>query len=318
MCTHNGARFIEAQLHSILSQTLPPQQLVLSDDDSSDATVQLVTEMVEEYREHHPLDFVVFRNMPALGVARNFEQAILACTGDLIALSDQDDAWVTERLAVVAARFEREPELSLVHCDARLIDEQGGALDAALFDSLGVSDWERETEQTADALKVLLRRNIVTGATTVFRRELASRAMPIPEGWIHDEWLAVVAAAVGRIGIEPRQLVDYRQHDANQIGAGKLSFRQKLDKLMQPRRDRNRTLLLRSQHLAPRLQHLGAEPRLIALAEYKARHEAFRSRLPANRLLRVVPVLVRAAAGWYRRYGMGPQDVLRDLVQPAG
>lgn len=315
LCTHNGARFVESQLRSILNQSVPPQQLVLSDDDSTDATVQLVTDLVEEFREQHPLEFVVFRNTPALGVARNFEQAILACDKDLIALSDQDDVWVPERLAEVVARFKRQPELSLIHSDARLVDEQGAALGATLFDSLGISGWERETEQSADALKVLLRRNIVTGATTVFRRGLAARALPIPAGWIHDEWLAVVAAAVGRIGIEPRQLVDYRQHDTNQIGAGKLSFRQKLGKLMEPRGERNRTLLERSQQLAARLQPLGAEARLVALARDKARHESFRSRLPANRLLRVVPVLVRAATGWYRRFGMGAQDVLRDLVQ---
>lgn len=317
LCTHNGARFIETQVRSILNQTVRPQQLVLSDDDSADATVQLVTDLVEEHREQHPLEFVVFRNAPALGVARNFEQAILACDKDLVVLSDQDDVWASERLAEVTARFASEPELSLLHSDARLVDAQGAALGATLFDSLGVSFWERETEQSADALRVLLRRNIVTGATTVVRRGLAARAMPIPEGWIHDEWLAVVAAVVGRIGIEVGQLVDYRQHDTNEIGAGKLSFRKKLGKLTEPRADRNSTLLLRSQQLATRLEALGAEPRLVALARDKARHESFRSRLPANRLLRVVPVLVRAASGWYTRFGMGSQDVLRDLVQPA-
>jgi glycosyltransferase involved in cell wall biosynthesis len=317
LCTHNGARFVEAQLRSILNQTVPPQQLVLSDDDSTDATVQLVTELVEEHRQQRPLEFVVFRNSPALGVAANFEQAIVACSGDLIALSDQDDVWVPERLAEAVATFAARPELSLLHSDARLVDATGAPLGATLFGSLEVSEWERETETTTDALRVLVRRNIVTGATAVFRRELAERAMPIPEGWIHDEWLAAVASATGRIGIDDRQLVDYRQHATNQIGAGKLSFAQKLGKLQQPRAERNRTLLLRSEQLLARLHAIGVEPSLLELARGKVRHEAFRSRLPSNRLLRVVPVLVRAAGGWYRRYGMGAQDVLRDLVQPA-
>jgi glycosyltransferase involved in cell wall biosynthesis len=319
LCTHNGARFVETQVRSILDQTLPPTQLVLSDDASADATVQLVTAMVENHLAAHPeheLDFVVIRNERALGVAGNFQQAILACDGELIALSDQDDVWVPERLAVLEATFAANPRLSLVHSDARLVDDNGAPLGATLFDSISVSSWERETETTPDALRVLVRRNIVTGATAVFRRELAALAMPIPEAWIHDEWLAAVAAAVGSIGIDDRPLVDYRQHGGNQIGAAKPSFRQKLAKLQAPRAERNRTLLLRAEQLAVRLPTLGAAPRLVALARGKVRHERFRSRLPANRLLRVVPVLVRAIGGWYRQFGMGAQDVLRDLVQP--
>lgn len=319
LCTHNGERFVESQVQSILDQTLPPSQLVLSDDASADATVQLVTALVENHRASHPerpLDFVVFRNERALGVAGNFEQAILACDGDLIALSDQDDVWVPERLAEIRAVFAANSQLSLVHSDARLVDDNGAPLGATLFDSIGVSRWERETETTADALRVLVRRNIVTGATAVFRRELVSRAMPIPDAWIHDEWLAAVAAAVGRIGIDARHLVDYRQHGANQIGAAKLSFIQKLAKLQEPRSERNRILLLRAEQLASRLQKLKADPRLVSLARTKVRHETFRSSLPANRLFRVVPVLVRAGGGWYRHFGMGAQDVLRDLIQP--
>lgn len=318
LCTHNGERFVETQVRSILGQTLPPTQLVLSDDASADATVQVVTTLVENHRAAHPereLDFVVFRNEPALGVAGNFQQAILACDGELIALSDQDDVWVPERLAEMEALFAADPQLSLVHSDARLVDDDGAPLGATLFDSIAVSRWERETETSNDALRVIVRRNIVTGATAVFRSELASRAMPIPSAWIHDEWLAAVAAAVGRIGLDDRPLIDYRQHGGNQIGASKLTFGDKLAKLREPRRQRNRTLLLRAEQLAARLPSLGAHPQLVSLARDKVRHEAFRSRLPSKRLLRVVPILVRASGGWYRKFGMGAQDVLRDLVQ---
>ena len=84
----------------------------------------------------------------------------------------------------------------------------------------------------------------------------------------------------------------------------------------EPRKERNRILLLRAEQLASRLQKLKADPRLVSLARTKVRHEAFRSSLLANRLFRVVPVLVRAGGGWYRHFGMGAQDVLRDLIQP--
>lgn len=322
LCTHNGERFIEAQLRSILGQSLPPRQLVLSDDDSTDATVSIASAIVAEHAARHPdraLEFTVLTNRPALGVAGNFQQAILACDSELVSLCDQDDVWVPDRLATAVDRFAREERLLLLHSDARLVDERGEPLGATLFGSLGVSGWERDTETGPHAIRVLVRRNIVTGATTVFRRHLADIAMPIPVGWIHDEWLAMMAAVTGRIGIDPRELIDYRQHGRNQIGASKLSFAQKTRKLREPRAARNRTLLLRAEQLVTRLEALGdrIEPGTLALARRKHRHEAFRSALPATRILRVVPVLVNAARGRYRLFGMGAQDVLRDLVQPA-
>jgi glycosyltransferase involved in cell wall biosynthesis len=99
LCTHNGERFITEQVRSILAQSYPPAELVLSDDASSDRTVAVATAIVEEHnRDHGDVRLVVMENRPALGVAANFAQAIAACTGDLVALSDQDDRWAPERL----------------------------------------------------------------------------------------------------------------------------------------------------------------------------------------------------------------------------
>ena len=318
LCTHNGAAFIGAQLDSILNQTRPPTELVVSDDASTDATMQLVRERIDAFRAAGgELSVQLFENRPALGVAANFAQAIGACHGDLVALSDQDDLWHPERLDVIARYFADHPEVWLVHGDARRVDSAGLPLPRSLFESLRVSGGEQRHIRSGDALRVLIRRNVATGATTVFRRGLVEQALPIPEGWIHDEWLAMVAALLERVAIVPGRLIDYRQHGGNQIGATELTAQTALARLREPRAERNRRLSTRANSL---LERFGTDPRLaptaVELIRGKAQHEQFRAGLPAGRIGRVGPVLGAWASGRYRRYGLGARDAVRDLVQP--
>jgi glycosyltransferase involved in cell wall biosynthesis len=319
LCTHNGAEFLGAQLDSILNQTAPPTQLVLSDDDSTDGTVQLARDRIDGYRRAGgEIDFLVIKNHPALGVAQNFAQAIAACTGDLIALCDQDDVWHPERLEVIGAYFAHHPDVTLVHGDARLVDDGGAPLGRSLFESLRLTPHERMQIDRGTAIHTLIRRNVVTGATSVFRRELVEMALPIPNGWIHDEWLGIIAAILGRVAIVPGQLVDYRQHGSNQIGAEQLTMRVALSKLRQPRAERNRNLFVRAQALTDRLHDIGGrvDQRYFRIAWEKVEYERYRLALPAARLKRIVPVLISVMNGKYRRFGLGSQDALRDLVQP--
>lgn len=324
LCTHNGERFIQAQLVSILEQSYLPVEIVLSDDDSSDATVALARSTFELWAEQHPDRAVTLRvlhNRPALRVAKNFEQAILECSGDLIALCDQDDVWHPERLATIVDIFEARPDVLLVHSDARLVDAAGEPLGSLLLDTLRVSGWERTSINSGEAHRVLIRRNVVTGATAVVRGSTAHSAMPVPDGWIHDEWLAAFAAAHGALVLDERALIDYRQHDNNQIGAASLNAAGKISRLRAPRAERNRRLLVRATSLTERLSAVPTRDlvseEVRALADGKYDHERFRSNLPVSRLSRVLPVLRRAAAGGYAKFGLGAQDIVRDIVQPA-
>ena len=86
----------------------------------------------------------------------------------------------------------------------------------------------------------------MTGATAAIRRRLAAVAVPFPAEWVHDEWLAMVAASIGRIVPLDEQLIDYRQHGGNEIGAVELTFRGKLGRLIAPGRQRNERLLARA------------------------------------------------------------------------
>ncbi|TBN55942.1 glycosyltransferase family 2 protein [Glaciihabitans arcticus] len=314
LCTHNGAAYVAQQVESILAQTLQPSQIVLSDDASTDSTVAIVRELVER---HPHIAFTVFENNPALRVTKNFEQAMLASTGDLVALSDQDDVWHPERLATIAALFEQRPEVLLVHSDASLVDGEGAPLGTGLFESLEIADSELEAIDDGRTLDVLLRRNVVTGATTVVRRELVATAAPFPESWVHDEWLAAIAAATGRTAVIRAQLVDYRQHGANQIGARRLSALEKARKLGVPREERNRGLVARASDLVQQLEALDVTAEVLQKARAKLAHERARYALPAFRLARVASTVRALARGDYNRYSRGTLDAVRDLVQPA-
>lgn len=317
LCTHNGARFVQEQLRSILSQTVLPTQIVISDDASSDETLAIVRAVLAGVSGIH-VD--IMHNPIALGVVANFQQAVTACTGDLVALCDQDDVWHPDRLAVAATRFEASEALTLVHSDARLVDEVGAPLGHSLFMALGISAREREEAASGDELAVLLRRNLVTGATAMFSRRAVSAAVPFAELWVHDEWLAMIAASIGEGELLDVQLVDYRQHSGNQIGVQRLSLTGKLGRVLEPRNGRNVYLANRAALVLERLEALGAEVRPDALARVreKLEHLTVRAGYSRNRLGRIGPVARELRTGRYARYSRGLGDVLRDLLQPAG
>jgi glycosyltransferase involved in cell wall biosynthesis len=320
LCTHNGARYVRRQLASILAQTRPADQLVISDDASADATVSVIEQELAAHRASGaPAPAVlILRNETALGVTANFEQALRACEGGLIALSDQDDEWEPDKLERMAAFFAGRPGLGFLHTDATLIDDDSMPVGGTLFGVLEVSDDERAAVHSGRAFDAFVRRNLATGATAMVAADLVRAALPFPAEWVHDEWLAIQAAARGRLDLSERPLTRYRRHDENQIGAGDPTLRHKVGRVLGRRGDRNRMLAVRSRILADRLAAASGIPsEHLALAEEKAAFEAERAALPANRLRRAVPVLRMAAGDRYQRLASrGRMDVLRDLLQP--
>ena len=316
MCTHNGARWVGEQVRSILAQEgARVDELVVSDDASGDDTLAIV----EREAAGSGAALCILRNPVALGVTANFEQALTATTGELVALSDQDDVWAPDRLARAVEVMRARPEVDLVFGDARIVDGEGAPTGATLFGTLGLAAGERDAVGRGRALDALLRRSLVTGATALVRRSLVERAAPFPADWVHDEWLAIVAALTADVAIAPGELIDYRIHGGNQIGVARLTPAVAWRRLTEPREARNRRMAGAWAALAERLPALGEAVSApdAELVRGKAAHERFRSALPASRPRRLGPVLGRARAGDYARFSRGAQDILRDLVQPA-
>ncbi|CAN7662794.1 MULTISPECIES: glycosyltransferase family 2 protein [unclassified Variovorax] len=320
LCTHNGARFLREQVRSICLQEPPPAEIVLSDDASKDDSIEVVRAAVNECMRERPglqLPLRVLHNAVALRVTKNFEQAIGACEGELIALSDQDDVWLPGRLARMVSEFETRPGLLLLHTDARLVGANREDLGQTLFHALEVQPFEAERIHGGRAFDVFLRRNLVTGATTVFRRSLLAQAMPLPPEWVHDEWLGIIAAATGEVDVLEEPWIEYRQHEANQIGARRDSFAGKVRKALASRGRIHVERAIKAEILLARLLESGdrVAPETIEKVRGKVAHQRFRAALPASRIARCLPVLREAMTGRYDKFGRGVRGVVRDLFE---
>ena len=317
MATFNGAEYIDEQLASILGGSVVPDEVVVSDDHSTDDTIARVRESFAAHGDERTR-LLVLEGRGQLGVTANFERAIAACDGDLVVLSDQDDLWHRDRLFAALPAFEADPGLSLQHADARLVDRKGRPLGSSLLGALRIRQSERRAIASGHPFNAYIRRNLATGATVVLRRELAALAQPFPREWVHDEWLAIIAAAMGRVDLLDRPIIDYRQHGGNQIGAAAPTFSYRISRFRNPRRDRYVILARRAKILADRLDELNAPRDARQLAREKERFERVRSTFPRSRARRLPLVAREAIRGSYRRLSsQGSIDILRDMLQPA-
>ncbi len=207
MATYNGEKYLEEQLKSIYAQTYKNIEVIVTDDCSIDRTV----EILEQYVKSHGLK--CFVNEKNMGFVKNFEKAISLCTGEYIALSDQDDIWEADKIHTL---YHHIKDALLIHSDASLIDEVGKVIN---------SSYAQNSQKVLrkDIIEYFFN-NDVTGCTMMFSRKLLSTVLPIPENAIsHDWWIAIQAKRQGKITYVPKGLIRYRQHEDNQLGATETS-----------------------------------------------------------------------------------------------
>jgi glycosyltransferase involved in cell wall biosynthesis len=320
MCTFNGARFIDEQLASIAAQTRLPDELIICDDCSTDQTV----EIVERFARNAPFPVRLHVNPTNIGTTGNFGRAIGFCTGDLIALCDQDDVWLPTKLARLEKVFEDSPAIGLVFTDAELVDEEMRPTGLSLWEKLGVGPDSRRQLSSERAIDELITGSTVTGATAAFRSRFKSLTLPIPGDLlvIHDAWIAMLISAVARVSPLSERLVKYRQHATQQIGAlerrsaprGLLS-QSPIDSL---RRDdfyleAVRTMKAVRQRLVEHSNdfELGGAVRLL---EERIDHLDARVGLPQSRIMRAPRVLRELITGRYHRYSNGAYSAMKDLI----
>jgi len=222
MCTYNGAAHLEAQLESIAEQSLPPDELVVCDDGSTDETLQLV----RKFSEAAPFTVRILTGLGRLGVVRNFERALSHVAGKYVALADQDDEWKPNRLESGMRAMKQAEAASgmhcpiLVHSDMHVVDSKGAQIDTSFFDRRGFR------KRHPKPLRELVLQNYVTGCSTLVNRALLDLALPFPATIsIHDLWLALIAAAAGTVVTLDEQTVRYRSHGKNVIGAKRVEWR---------------------------------------------------------------------------------------------
>lgn len=210
MATFNGARWLQEQIDSVVAQTDTDWQLLISDDGSTDATLDII----RENRERDSRIQLLSPRQAARGVVGNFEYLLshaAALNGDFVALSDQDDVWRTDKLAL-----QREKMSVVEACCSDLL----------LIDAAGQSSGERLLSQlsatTKPDLLSLLAQNSVVGCTLAMKPQVLGLALPFPQGLEnHDWWLALCALSLDSLFCDEQALVSYRQHDGNVVGAYK-------------------------------------------------------------------------------------------------
>lgn len=314
LCTYNGESFLREQLDSLLAQTRQPDEIVIADDASTDATWSLLQDFARE-AQNAGITVDLQRNPVNSGYVANFTAAMMRANGDLVFLCDQDDVWHSDKLRRMSEEFQHRPELGLLHTDARLVDREGRSLGLSLFQALEITRAEVVAEHAGEAFDVLLRRNTVTGATLAVRRHLLTSLLPVPQGWVHDEWLAMGACMQMQVDCLEWQSIDYRQHGGNQIGARRRTRREKVLGSSMPKRE---FMNMVAQRLVRALGHLGETRLMLPEKEQQIRgriaHAQFRAQLPRNALARWPAVVGEARSGRYGRYSSGLRSIVSDLM----
>jgi glycosyltransferase involved in cell wall biosynthesis len=314
MCTYNGARFVAEQLASVAAQTRPPDELVVCDDRSGDGTRALV----EEFAARAPFPVRLFVNERNLGSTRNFGRAVSLCDGDLIALADQDDFWLPEKLTRLEARFAARPGAGLVFTDAELVDERLRPTGRRLWERVGFGEREQRLVRGGRAADLLLQGSHVTGATMAFRADFKGLVLEIPDDLpvIHDGWIALLIASVAEVDFVPEPLVRYRQHAGQQVGAKGKPGTEAGVLAAARRANPYGDLISIAERARERLSERGGERARPAVRRLDARlgHLRARAGLPAGKLSRLPAVLRELLTLRYHHYSKGARSALKDLL----
>jgi len=201
--------YFDQQIASLRQQSFADWICIVSDDASP-----------QEYRRKMEATigddsrFICSWHNTNVGFYRNFERSLLAVpvTASFVALCDQDDIWFPEKLTQLVEALSRDPQAMLAYSDMRIVDDEGKLISNTFWSSRR-NNW--------NDISLMLLANTVTGAASLFRRELLRVALPFPEGngdRYHDHVLACFALATGRIAYLDKPLYDYRQHQDNVLG----------------------------------------------------------------------------------------------------
>ena len=197
MATRNGARFIHRQLASILMQLGPLDEVVISDDSSTDGTVDIVKSFGDRRIR-------LYENNTFFSPVFNFENCLKKATGKIIVLSDQDDVWLENRMAVIEEAFkDGQNPIHLIVTDGYVVDENENVIEDSIFKKLGAG-------------KGILKNiydNTYPGCCLAFSRELLQVALPFPKGIpMHDMWLGILGEMFGRVDFVAEKTIKYRKH----------------------------------------------------------------------------------------------------------
>lgn len=317
MATYNGEKYIQEQLDSFCVQTRLPDELIVSDDGSSDATIHIL----RSFQDNALFAVQIHENSENQGYTRNFERALSKCSGELVFLSDQDDVWFPEKIEKCIDVLGRHPETQLLIHDLSYCTED--------LTEIGQTKIER-MEKVFD-----LDHDFITGMATVVRGSFLALCLPIPDDTsiTHDSWLHSCASIIGRKRIVSEVMALYRRHASNATSMNALNVsytttiryfkKGELKRLLFQKTapldtDSNKVYEWLEEHKATLLANELTERELIErrFNQEIQRVQAAISRselLKLNRIRRIVPIVRLMISSGYRFYS-GWKSAIKDFM----
>jgi glycosyltransferase involved in cell wall biosynthesis len=196
IATYNGSSYIKEQLLSILDQISVNDEIVISDDGSTDNTLAIISELNEPRIK-------LIDGEQHLGIIKNFERTLCAAEGDFIFLCDQDDIWLPEKVEMSLTALKSS---LLVVSDCEVVDSKLNKIHSSFF---------KLRNSKAGVLHNIIK-NSYLGCCMAFRKELLPYALPIPKlSPMHDMWIGLVAETRGKVTFIQKPLILYRRHNNN-------------------------------------------------------------------------------------------------------
>ena len=205
MATYNGEKYLSIQLDSLINQTYPNTEIVITDDCSTDNTIAII----KEYQIKYPF-IRLFKKVVNTGVTKTFEDSVRESKGKFIALCDQDDIWELDKITILMKEMGAE---DAIYSNSILVDADGELLNKD-FNSV------MKLRSYYSGVPFLLA-NCVPGHTILMKADFVKKILPFPKHIFFDKWISFCAAANNGIKYIDKGLVLYRQHASNTVGVGK-------------------------------------------------------------------------------------------------
>lgn len=222
LATYESARYLKQQLESYTTQTRLPDELIVSDDGSTDGTQAIV----EEFRRSSPFPVSIFSNPGEHRIRSNFENAARHCSRDIILFSDHDDVWLPNHIERLVGVLEADERILAVSSDSEMVDRELRRLGYTFAQSERYPRklFEAMNRLPRNQLELVVRQRIFNGHGIAFRRNLLSVVVPFPPGCLHDFSVLVLAAAIGRVSYIDEPLTLYRIHEKQWVGSERKSL----------------------------------------------------------------------------------------------
>jgi len=319
MATYNGERYLAEQLESLLRQTRQPDELIVSDDGSTDRTCELI----RSFAAKAPFPVRLLANSRNLGVNGNFDRAIAACRGGIVFPCDHDDVWLPQKIERMADILERHETAVMLISNSEIVDQDLRSTGRSLY-TVRFPQTERLHHRGVETVRFLLTSWAVAGHTMAFRRvpALAMPAGRIAADCTYDFVRALVAGATHDIVTIPDQLTKYRRHQAQVTSEWSLPptpmerLRRKLRNIFASEKNtlsESRKFVRDLLQVHDGLRELGADHDVTEFLQQRADMVLFQANLRLRpRVQRVPGIVLGLLGGRYHKYAGGVLTALQD------